>query len=124
MATCHAALLQGTAFVERLAYGVLDEVALTQGGDIFSTGGGGRNDLWLQCRADVTGRVIHRPLCAESAFGAAVLAAAGTMVEGWERAVESMVKLEKTFIPDPERRDKYAPLYQRFCDELKRRGYL
>ncbi len=110
--------------MERLAYEVLDEVASTQGGHIFSTGGGGRNDLWLQCRADVTGRVIHRPACPESAFCSAVLAAAGTIYAGWERAVEGMVKLESTFSPRPDRRAEYDRLYQRFCDELKRRGYL
>jgi sugar (pentulose or hexulose) kinase len=122
--TTHAALLQGTAFVERLAYEVLDEVASTQGGDIFSTGGGSRNDLWLQCRADATGRVIHRPACPESAFGAAVLAGAGTIHGSWERAVEGMVKLQSTFVPRPGLCAEYDRLYQEFCAELKRRGYL
>jgi sugar (pentulose or hexulose) kinase len=123
-AILHAAYLQGTAFVERLAYEVLDAVSGTQGGDIYSTGGGGRNDLWLQCRADVTGRNLHRPACAESAFGSAVLAAAGTIHRGWDRAVQAMVNLESTFRPRPERREEYDRLYQAFCGELKGRGYL
>ena len=123
-ATYHAACLQGTAFVERLAYEVLDSVASTQGGDIFVTGGGGRNDLWLQCRADVTGRAVHRPASPESAFGSAILAASGTIYRGWDLAVEGMVKLETTFLPRPERRAEYDRLYQAFCGELNRRGYL
>jgi len=120
----HAACLQGTALLERLAYEVLDAVASTHGGDIFTTGGGGRNDLWLQCRADVTGRVVHRPASPESAFGSAILAASGTIYDGWDRAVQGMVKLEKTFLPRPERRAEYDRLYRAFCGELKGRGYL
>jgi len=123
-ATYHAACLQGTAFVERLAYEVLDAVASTHGGDIFITGGGGRNDLWLQCRADVTGRTVHRPGWPESAFGSAILAASGTIYHGWDRAVQAMVKLETTFLPRPERRAGYDRLYRAFCGELKGRGYL
>lgn len=123
-ATYHAACLQGTAFVERLAYEVLDSVVSAKGGDIYATGGGGRNDLWLQCRADVTGRAIHRPTCPESAFGSAILAASGTIYDGWDRAVQRMVKLERTFLPRPERREEYDRLYRGFCGELKGRGYL
>jgi sugar (pentulose or hexulose) kinase len=123
-ATYHAACLQGTAFVERLGYEVLDAVASTQRGDIFITGGGGQNELWLQCRADVTGRTVHRPASPESAFGSAILAASGTIYGGWDQAVQGMVKLEKTFHPRPERREEYDRLYQAFCRELKGRGYL
>jgi len=35
-----------------------------------------------------------------------------------------MVKLEKTFLPRPERRAEYDRLYRAFCGELKGRGYL
>jgi hypothetical protein len=35
-----------------------------------------------------------------------------------------MVKLERTFLPRPERLEKYERLYRRFCGELKGRGYL
>jgi len=120
----HAACLQGVALIERLAYEVLDEVAGTRGGDIFSTGGGSRNDLWMQCRADAAGRVYHRPVSPESAFGSAVLAASGTIHQGLERAVEGMVRIERSFLPNPERRAEYERMYGRFCEELRRRQYL
>ena len=81
----YAAHLQGVALIERMCYESLDiattatSQAPAQHGDIFATGGGSRTDIWMQLRADVTGRVYHRPAYPESAFGAAVLAASGDL---------------------------------------------
>lgn len=120
----YAACLQGTAFVECLAYEVLDRVAGTSGGEVFSTGGGSRSDVWMQCRSDATGRTLHRPQCPESAFGAAVLAAAGSYYNGWAHAVEQMVRIGRTFTPDARQAERYRELYERFRRELDQRGYL
>ena len=119
----YAACLEGVAFVERLAYDVLDRVSGTCGGEVFSTGGGSRSDVWMQCRADVTGRVLNRPACPESAFGAAILAAAGRYYGGLAQAVENMARIERTFTPNGSRAEHYNRLYGRFCDELEERGY-
>ena len=119
----YAACLQGTALAERLAYQILDDVAGTSGGNVFCTGGGSRSDIWMQCRADVTGRPLHRPACPEAAFGSAVLAAAGTQdADLWE-AIRQMVRTEKTFTPNPSLRTQYDDLFGRFCTELNDRGY-
>lgn len=120
----YAACLQGTALVERLSYEVLDRVAGTAGGEVFGTGGGSRSNVWMQCRADATGRTLHRPHCPESAFGAAVLAAAGGYYNGWAEAVRQMVRIERTFLPDARRGESYQAVYQRFRRELDQRGYL
>jgi sugar (pentulose or hexulose) kinase len=119
----YAAALQGVAFLERLAYDVLDEAAGTVGGEVYSTGGGSRSEVWLRCRANATGRTIHRPACAESAFGAAVLAASGTVYGGLPEAIGRMVHLAQTFLPDPGLVSRYETLYRRFCGELVKRGY-
>ena len=119
----YAAYLQGTALVERMAYEVIDKVAGTSGGEVYSTGGGSRSDVWMQCRADVTGRTVHRPAVPESAFGSAVLAAAGTVCGDVWTAVENMVRIERTFVPDGNRRDGYAELYSRSQEEIERRGW-
>lgn len=120
----YAAGLQGVALVERLAYDVLDRVAQVSGGEVFSTGGGSRSDVWVQCRADATRRVIHRPACTESAFGAAILAAAGSHFSGLDVAVEEMVHVERSFWPDGAKGEAYDRLYEQFCQELQRRGFL
>ncbi len=119
----YAACLEGVALIERFAYDVLDEVAATSSGEVFSTGGGSRSEVWMQCRADVTGRVLHRPACGESAFGTAILAAAGSRCEGLAEAIENMVRIERTFRPNTARAEHYDTAYQRFRAELEERGY-
>lgn len=118
-----AACLQGTAFVERMAYEVLDAAAATSEGQVFSTGGGSRSNVWMQCRADVTRRALHRPSCPESAYGSAVLAASGTYYDGLWQAVDAMVCVAQTFRPNPERVSIYDDLYGRFLAEIEGRGY-
>jgi len=119
----YAAYLQGTALVERLAYDVLDQVAGTSGGSVYSTGGGSRSEVWMRCRANATGRVVHRPECPESAFGSAILAAAGTAGgDVWE-AVRAMVRIDTAFEPDPAQTRQYEDLYGQFCAALRERGY-
>lgn len=117
----YAALLEGTAFIERLAYEVLGGDAT---GDVFATGGGSRSDVWMQLRADITGRALHRPVCPESAFGSAVLAAAGIEGADLGDACRQRVQVERTFAPDPGRGAAYEEPYRRFVQRLRERGYL
>ena len=119
----YAARLQGTALVERLAYEVLDKTADTRGGDVYCTGGGSRSDVWSQCRADATGRVLHRPACPESAFGSAILAATGVHFGDVWDAIESMVRVERTFEPSTEHKARYDTLFAGLTKELDQRGY-
>jgi xylulokinase len=120
----YAACLQGVGLVERLAYQVLDQATGVSGGEVFSTGGGSRSDVWTQCRADATGRTIHRPVCGESAFGAAVLAASGSLYGSIAEAIKRMVRIERSFEPAAELVSLYDQRFDRFCAELRERGYL
>jgi xylulokinase len=122
--TRYTACLQGVALVERLGYQVLDEVTGFSDGEVFSTGGGSQSDIWMQCRADATGRVMHRPACPESAFGSAVLAATGITYPNLWDAVRNMVRIEKTYAPDEGRAARYTDLFDDFCQELRKRDYL
>lgn len=115
-----AANLQGTALLERLAYDTLNAMLGASGGDVYATGGGARSDVWMQCRADVTGRTLHRPTCPEAAFGSAVLAAAGAH-GGLQGAIAAMVCIEKQFTPNGTRYDEH---YATFLDQLRKRNYL
>jgi xylulokinase len=69
--------------------------------ELRAIGGGARSDRWLQLKADVLGRPIHRLDLAEAgAFGAALLAGqgAGLWPSAAERAGE-VVKTAETFEP-------------------------
>ncbi|NQU12246.1 FGGY-family carbohydrate kinase [bacterium] len=118
-----AACLQGTAFVERLGYEVLEGLMSQPVREIYSTGAASRSDVWLQCRADVTGRVLCRPACPEAAFGAAILAAAGTVHGDLDTAVAAMVHVDRWVEPRANRAARYEELYGRFRAELRQRGY-
>ncbi len=132
----YAACLQGVALVERLAYEVLDRaaeearspaaVAENAGtlGAIFSTGGGSQSDVWMQCRSDATGRIVHRPKCGQSAFGAAVLAAVAGHYGTAPEAVAQMVRISRSFHPNSEQASAYQGRYNEFVDQLQTRGYL
>ena len=117
----YASCLQGTAFVERLAYDMLEHTAGIECRDIYATGGGSRSNVWMQCRADVTHRVIHRPACPETAMGAAILAATGTEFDHLAGAMGAMTQIERTFTPAPH--TAYDEAYGRFleCLPIKRR---
>ncbi len=117
----YAANLQGTACLERLGYDVLDSFAGCHGGSVFSAGGGSQSDVWMQLRADVSGRIIHRPACTEAAFGAATLAAAGTIADSPQDAFKSMARIDRTFTP--ERQRAYEEPFARFCSALELRGF-
>lgn len=120
----YAANLQGTALVERQAYEVLDAATGRSSGPVFATGGGAQSDVWMQLRADVCGRTYHRPASSESAFGSAVLAAGNALFDDLWRASRSMVRIERSFQPDPERARVFDEYHARFRAELVRRGYL
>ncbi len=119
----YAAGLTGTALVERLAYAVLDEGAQAAGGAVYSTGGGSRSDLWMQLRANITGRTLHRPRVAESALGSAILAATAVHYESLAEASAAMTGIERTFAPEAHSRGASDALFGAFCEQLAQRGY-
>lgn len=119
----YAAHLQGTALVERLAYERLDRSSPSTG-VVFATGGGSRSDVWMQLRADVTGRTYHRPAQPESAFGSAVLAMAGALERDLWSTSRAMVRIADTFRPRPERHARYDAYHRRFVALLEQRGHL
>ncbi|MBI2827513.1 MAG: FGGY-family carbohydrate kinase [Planctomycetia bacterium] len=120
----YAACLVGTALVERLAYEVLDTACGSGGGAVYATGGATASDVWMQCRADVTGRVVHRAAAPESAFGSAVLAAAGTVYKGLPEAIHAMVRIERSFEPSVGQAAGCDELFAAFRSELDKRGYV
>lgn len=106
------AVLEGCAYALR---DNVDRIAATglPSDEIRVTGGGARSDLWLQIKADVTGR-IARPVMGEgAATGAACLAAAAA---GWFADVgdasDALVPISRrTFDPEPDRVGRYDAAY-------------
>ncbi len=120
-------LLEAITFYEREAFEQLPGAGIRT--DSFrAVGGGSKSDAWVQLSADILGRPFVRPAINEAGvMGAAILAGVGcgafpSLAEG----VERMVKLERTFEPNPavqaqydERFELYRQLYPLMGDYLR-----
>lgn len=117
-----AAVLQGIALVERLAYDTLRGLGADTSGPVTFSGGAARNPYWTQLRADLLGRQVLLPAEVEAAVGSAVLAAAppGELAATAER----MVRIARVVDPDPVRGARFDDAYDRLRAELTHRGWL
>jgi xylulokinase len=104
-----AAILEATA--RRLAYALQQAEAV--GADVSilrASGGGARSAVWLQTKADVTGRVVERTEVVEvGAFAAALLA--GAAIDALPdplTAADTLVRVRDRFEPRPDRQAWHA----------------
>ena len=112
----YRAVLEGCTFALRDIVDRLDAMGLA-GEEIRVVGGGARSGLWLQMKADVTGRAVRVMACDEStALGAAMLAAvgAGTFSDLDEAVGHLAVPEPMTYEPDPKAAQAYADAYGRY----------
>jgi sugar (pentulose or hexulose) kinase len=138
-ASLFAAILHGVAFVERLAFDLLAATGYDVSGPVLVTGGGARNPVWTQLRADVLGRPVHLPEHGEGAAGMAMLAAAGataaadastrasagaTSDDPLAAAAERMLRPPRIVPAAADRHERLMPAYNRFVDELDARGWI
>jgi xylulokinase len=108
------------AIVEGCCYALRDivdrlETLGVDASELRVVGGGARSDLWLQIKADVTGRPVRRILgdCATST-GAAILAGVGAeMFADLDEAVGCAVELDpEPIVPRPDAVASYEQLYR------------
>jgi len=114
----YVAVLQGVAFVERLAFEHLVALGADPVQTVSLTGGATRSPYWNQLRADILGVPVELPVAADPAYGMAVLAASsgGSVTETARR----MVRVDRVLEPRPHHLDH---LYAAFVAELDARGY-
>jgi xylulokinase len=107
------AVLEGCAFALRDIVDRLAQLELV-GDEIRVVGGGARSPLWLQIKADVTGRPVRALLGEEAtATGAAMLAAvaAGHFRDVAEAAARCVRLAPEPVLPRPEFAELYADAY-------------
>jgi xylulokinase len=112
----YRALLEGCTFALRDIVGRLEEMGLV-GDEIRVVGGGARSPLWLQMKADVTGRAVRVMASDEStALGAAMLAGVGAgTFSGLDEAVERLATLEpRVYEPNLATEGAYDEAYGRY----------
>ncbi len=110
------AVLEGCAFAFRDVIERFEALGLGQG-EIRVVGGGAASDTWMQIKADVVGRPVHRVLVKEAtAMGAALLAGvAAEMYADLPDAVARMVMLaDEPFEPRAKHSSTYDESYHRY----------
>lgn len=122
LAMSHASHVMARAVLEGCAFALRDVIerftALGLGGDeIRVVGGGAASDTWMQIKADVTGRQMHRVTVKEAtALGAALLAgvAAGVFADLDDAVQRSVTVADVPFMPNPAYRSRYDEDYGRY----------
>ena len=120
----HRGRLEGIAFCERLALQRLADLGAPQAGPIRTAGGGARSAAWCRIRASVLQRPVLRIPQAATALGAALLAATGTLHPSLTAAAAEMVPNGELIEPDAAESPRLEESYQRFCAELRARGWI
>jgi xylulokinase len=110
------AVVEGCSFALRDVLGRLDALGLA-GREIRVVGGGARSRLWLQIKADVTGRPVRPVLTDEpTALGAAILAglAAGTFADVADAVTRTVTPSARCHEPDVRTREVYQERYAQY----------
>jgi len=126
-----SAILHGVAWTERLAFDLVSSAGYDITGPVLLTGGGARNPVWNQLRADVLGRTVSLPGHNEGAAGMAVLAAAGYAAADGGGGSDPLGQAAARLVPEPTRIEpdlgrhgRLMESYGRFLDMLAERGWV
>jgi sugar (pentulose or hexulose) kinase len=121
----YRAVLEGVAFVERLGYERLAGLGAGVTPPVRTAGGGSRSRTWSAIRATVLGLPVACSPAADTAFGACVLAAAGTLHPSLGAATDAMVaEPDEPAEPVAEEREQLDESYGRFLGAIRDRGWL
>ena len=120
----YAANLEGVAFIEKLAYEIIEDLSNEKVFEVYTAGGGSKSDVWLKIRASVLNVPIHKCKEASGALGAAIMAASQTYYSSLTQAAKSMTSVDKIVLPDPKMVKSYSKQYIEFKNKLKELKYL
>lgn len=109
--------------LEGITFALRDSLEIIKGlnvpvDEIRCTGGGARSPFWRQLQADIFGHPVSRVASEEGpAFGAALMAAAGTGgFSSLEEATDATVKVDSVVEPSTRLEPVYTSYYERFSD--------
>ena len=114
------AVFEGVAFNSRQLLHIVEKFIKREFKALNFIGGGAQSNIWCQIFADVTNRPIRQvedPIQA-NARGAAFIAAVGLGHIQFED-VQKLIKIAKTYYPNPENREIYDELYEEFLGLYK-----
>jgi len=112
----YAALMEGVGYVERLTYERMTSMGCAVGDVIHTSGGACRSVEWLRIRASILNKQLKVPSVVDAAMGSAMLAASGWF-GSLEKAVEAMLRFEKSVDPVSGKTGRFDDLYHDFRRE-------
>lgn len=119
--TFYRAIMENSAMVTR---GNMESVASLTGkkpAEVTFASGGSKSPLWCQILADVLNIPVKVPVVKEAtALGAAILAGIGAgLYTDIRQTAKKLVKIEKTYYPDPDNAKTYSQLYDTWKEAYK-----
>lgn len=110
------AALEGVALSAALIFDGASDAAGYRPDSLYIGGTGNSSDLWAQIRADVLERPLHRVECLDTgSVGAAIMASVGAGLQASvAEASRKFVRVERSFVPDPARFQRYRAMKRRY----------
>ena len=96
--------------------------------NVYASGGGSKNEMWLQIKADVLNLPVHQ-LENENAgsVGTAIIMGVSLGIyKSYEEGIKKLVKIKKTFMPNPKCVSLYEKKYEQYIKlykALKKEGF-
>ena len=89
--------------------------------EVFASGGGSKNDMWLQIKADVLNIPIHQleDTNAGSVGTAIIMGVSLGLFKDYKEGVSKLVKVKKTFYPNPQYVSLYEKKYKQYIKLYK-----
>ncbi len=116
--------LEGVAYIERLSYELVRALSGEDITAVYSAGGGANSEVWMKIRANVLGRPVYKMSHTSGALGAAIVAASQVHFSNLTEAAGAMTRPDKCFEPEDRLAGAYRVQYEKFLDELIKRGYI
>ncbi len=119
----YRAMIEGINYTLRWAVERMETLKKSPVQIMKVTGGGSSSDTICQLTADMFGRPAVRMETADTtSLGAAIVGYTALGVhKDYTSAVQSMTKIEKTFLPDPQNTALYNTLYDAYQKDLEKR---
>src|SRR5690606_29697867 len=96
-----AAGMEGVAYIERLAYELIEQLSGERPTAVYTAGGGSNSDAWLTIRSNVLNLPIYKCREASGAVGAAIAAASKTHYTSLAEAAARMTAIDCKIEPQP-----------------------
>jgi len=108
-------IIESTAFYLKECVDALPPTGIAIN-DFRAVGGGSKSDAWIQVCANIFGKPFVRPCVTEAgALGAAIMAGTGCgEFASYQEGVQAMVRIERTFDPDPRLQQVYQSRYESY----------